>query len=249
MLKPEITKTWLNWLKMALLVGLAAYFAFVVLSGRWAYYIDPRFQWLSVVAVALFTLLALSYLRGRGTDPDDDFSHRETTSLWAVLILSVPLILGVVVPARPLMSSAAGTRGVDTDFDSVTLSQSSSKSLTIVPGERNVLDWGRVIASSSDTSQFNGEPVDVVGFVYRDSRFGDDTFMVTRFTISCCVADALAVGLVVRVPEGMESPTTDAWIRVVGTFQEETFDDNLIPVVVAESVSAVSQPDQPYLYQ
>ncbi|PJF37516.1 MAG: hypothetical protein CUN55_21665, partial [Phototrophicales bacterium] len=79
-------------------------------------------------------------------------------------------------------ASAIKTRGIDTDFSSITLSANSNRSLTIIPSERNVLDWARAIASSDNISEFNRQEAKVIGFVYRDSRFAKDQFMVSRFT-------------------------------------------------------------------
>lgn len=257
---------WINGLKIVVLVGLAGYFAYIYLSGKWAYYIDPRFQWLSVVAVLLLALLALSFLGGGADEhdhdehdhhhdhdhehhaPSDEEHEHSHGTLWPVLIVAIPLVLGLAIPAKPLGANAIKTRGIDTDFSSITLSEASSSSLSIIPGERNVLDWARAIASSPDTSEVIGQEAEVVGFVYRDSRFGDNQFMVARFTLTCCVADALAVGLVVQNTNASNF-ATDAWVKVKGSFQEVEFDGSVIPVVFAEEITPAEQPEQPYLYQ
>jgi putative membrane protein len=241
-----------NFYRLLVLATFSGYFAFVVLSGRWALYIDNSFQWLSVVAIVLFGLMAIGHLAG-GDDNEgmqDDVPEEEHTrvSTWSILIAAVPLFLGLVIPARPLGADAIGTRGVDTTFTSVSLSSAGSKSLTIVASERNVLDWARAIASSPEPSEFDGEEANVVGFVFRDSRFAENQFMVTRFTLSCCVADALAVGLVVNF-EGGDDFALDTWVRIEGTFEETEFDGSIIPILYAESVTPVEQPAQPYLYQ
>lgn len=239
--------------KATVLGALGGYFAFVVLSGRWALYIDRSFQWLSVVAVVLFSIMTITYFLGGDDDNEgmqDDVPEEEHTRVgaWAIAIAAVPLFLGLVIPAEPLGANAIGTRGVDTSFTSVSLSAASSKSLTIIPSERNVLDWARAIASSPESSEFDGQEANVVGFVFRDSRFGDNQFMVTRFTLSCCVADALAIGLVVD-SELASQFALDDWVEVRGTFRETDFDGSIIPVLYAESVVGVNQPAQPYLYQ
>lgn len=239
--------------QVAVLVGLAIYLAFIVLSGRWAFYIDPRFQWLSVVGVFLLSLLAVSYLLTTAEDEalyNDPLQDDHTKVMpISVLVLVIPLVLGFVIRAEPLNASAVKTRGIDTDYSSISLSGASSRSLTIVPSERNVLDWARAIASTDDTAEFNGQEAKVIGFVYRDSRFGDDQFMVSRFTLSCCVADALAIGLVVQLPPDMSNYAVDTWVEVEGVFQETVFDGSYIPVLNATSITPVDRPDQPYLYQ
>ncbi len=244
---------WSTSLKIGILLGLSIYFAYTALSGRWALYIDPRFKWLSIIAVLLFAVLALSYL-GKSTASEhhhhehDDHEHIHVR-LGTILIVALPLLFGVLIPAKPLGATAIKTRGIDTDFTSVSLGGNSSTSLTIVASERNILDWVRAIADTSDPAELAGQEANVVGFVYRDARFDESQFMVARFTISCCVADALAIGLVVQLPEDSPGYATDSWVRVEGHFEEHFFEDTVIPVLVADVVTPVDQPDQPYLYQ
>ncbi|MCB9437215.1 MAG: TIGR03943 family protein [Anaerolineales bacterium] len=249
--------------KFMVITGLGLYFAYIYVSGTWAYYIDPRFQWLSVVAVLIFGFLAVSYFGSaehehdhHDHDHDHEHSHdhghdheHNHNSVWPVLVVAIPLAIGVLMPAKPLGANAIDARGIDTDFSSVSLSNSSSKSLTIVPSERNVLDWARAFATSTNPAEFNDQEASVIGFVYRDGRFDDGHFMVARFTITCCVADALAIGVVVKSPEDAAVLATDSWVKVQGHFQETEFDGNLIPILYAEKVTPVEQPDQPYLYQ
>lgn len=252
----------INRLKVSVLIGLAIYFAYIQLTGKLAYYIEPRFNWLSIVGVALFAMLALSFA-GSGEDEHDHHHHdhdhgdhehshdhdHSHNSIWAIAIVAIPLFLGFVIPSRPLGADALNEGEVDTDFSSVSLGRGGTQTLTMISSERNVLDWARAFNTTRDINEFVGEEADVVGFVYRDSRFDNNQFMTLRFTLTCCVADAQAVGLVVQVPEGTQRFDTDSWVNIKGTFQIQEFDGDMIPVLFAEEVSAVDQPDQPYLYQ
>jgi uncharacterized repeat protein (TIGR03943 family) len=120
--------------------------------------------------------------------------------------------------------------------------------LFTVAAERNVLDWVRAMSANPDPAALNGEEADVVGFVYRDIRFGENQFMVARFTISCCVADATAIGVVVASEEA-SSLEQDSWVRVQGTFHEGALNGEPMAVLVAEDITPVEPPEQPYLFQ
>lgn len=242
-----------NRFKALILVLLAIFFAEKFVSGRLYYYIGPRFGWLSVLAVALFIALANAYNALSFEDEDDGHEHghehehaRSATSGWGLLIVALPLILGVLIPARPLDASAVSTRGVSTQLASA--ADVSDTVLFTVSSERNVLDWVRAMSANPDPAALNGEQADVVGFVYRDIRFADNQFMVARFTISCCVADATAIGVIVSSAEasGLEQ---DTWVRVQGTFDEGELDGEPLPVLVAEEITPVEPPEQPYLFQ
>jgi uncharacterized repeat protein (TIGR03943 family) len=116
---------------------------------------------------------------------------------------------------------------------------------------RTVLDWLVLFDQEStgggDLSRFAGEEARVRGFVYRDERFPAGTFMVSRFLLSCCAADAAPIGLAVQWPDA-EFLDDDAWVWVSGVFSVETFLGERMPVLVGAEVTAAEQPPQPYLY-
>jgi putative membrane protein len=246
-------------LKALVLILLAIFFAEKLVSGRLYYYIGPRFGWLSVVAVGLFIILANGYnppKRAEGErepaehpDRTDDHEHHDhdhgRPALWPIGVVALPLILGVLVPARPLGASAVSSRGVSTDY--AASAESSESTLSVVASERSVLDWVQAFAANPDPASLAGQQADVVGFVYRDIRFTDDQFMVARFTITCCVADASAIGLLVQADDASQF-ASDSWVRVTGTFGEGQLDGEALPVLLADEITPVQPPEQPYLY-
>jgi putative membrane protein len=248
-----------HWTQSLILLMLGLYFLDNMLSGRIYFYINERFGWLSWVATAILLTLGVmgitDLIRSRGTQAHDDYDHHEhaghthdSAPSWRILsIVAVPLALGLLVPARPLGAAAVGSSGVSTSFASLQ-GVGNATQLSIAPTNRNVLDWIRAFNGAKGPNEFNGQAADVVGFVYRDIRFKDQPyFMVARFTISCCVADASAIGITVKWPDAAKL-SQDGWIRVTGKFSAETFDGEKMPILVAEKVEPTAQPDHPYLY-
>jgi uncharacterized repeat protein (TIGR03943 family) len=243
-------------LKALVLVLMAIFFAEKLASGRLYFYIGPRFAWLSVLAVALFIMLAGAYNlvgKQKANSHSEQLVHEHNhlpaeggmVSVWPLVIVALPLALGTLIPPRPLGASAISSRGVTTDM-AVTTGTAPTR-LTVIPGERNVLDWVRAMSENPDPAALNGQKADVIGFVYRDARFAEDQFMIARFTITCCIADALAVGLVVQDANARQYPA-DSWVRVQGTFGQGSLAGNPIPILMAEQITPVQPPEQPYLY-
>jgi uncharacterized repeat protein (TIGR03943 family) len=173
---------------------------------------------------------------------EHDHDHNHSTMSWgALVIVAVPLVLGTLIPSRPL-----GAEAIDGNV-STSAALGNLTTFTLNPMDRNVLDWLRYFASLNDYADANGEPADVIGFVYREPTFGENQFMVARFTVSCCVADASAIGLPIQWAAASEIPQ-DQWVRVRGSFAVGDFRDDTLPVLQAESVEIVAQPDHPYLY-
>jgi uncharacterized repeat protein (TIGR03943 family) len=234
---------------------LALFFAGMVISGRLYYYIGPRFGWLSVLAAGMFAFFAATY--GLRSKPEQDHNHDHdghdhhdhgpihVQSIALLLVPAVPLVLAVLVPARPLGATAASSRGISLGLPSSSVG--STATLDVEPESRTVLDWARAMNASSDPAALDGELANVIGFVYRDIRFKSDQFMVSRFTITCCVADALAIGVVVDSPKASQY-TADSWVRVTGSFAKGELDGKAMPVLVADGITPIQPPQEPYLY-
>lgn len=237
--------------KTFLLLGMGVYFIVNIASGNLTNYINERFSWLSYVAVVLFLLLgaasAYELWRNRGHqhehhhDHDDEHSH--TPLSWPVLaVVAIPLLLGTLIPSRPLGSAA-----VDGNISLNAASMTNATTFTSDPLKWNVLDWLRAFNNADDVSSFNGKQADVVGFVYRELKLEKNQMMVARFTVSCCVADASAIGLPVVWDKAADF-APDTWVQVKGKFQVGEFRGDSVPILVAESVTPVDQPEHPYLY-
>lgn len=243
-----------DWLRALILIGLGLYFTYNIVSGSLTNYINERFVWLSYIAAAIYLLLGAlnvwNLLAGgaRGTHDhldhhhDHDHDHHHAPVSWfGLLIIAAPLVLGTLIPSRPLGASAVES----VNFTGA--SAAGSTTITTPPEQRNVLDWLRIFNSVSDYDELNNQPADLIGFVYREPSFGDEMFMVARFTISCCVADASPIGLPVAWTETADLQP-DTWVRVRGTFRVSDFRGERVPVLQAEMVETVEQPKHPYLY-
>jgi putative membrane protein len=248
------------WLKTALLAGLGLYFTYNIVSGNLSNYINVRFAWLSYVAAAMFLALgamsAYSLWSERkhkhkndescGPDCDCGHDHNHGMSWGALAVVALPLILGTLVPSRPLGASAVdGT--INLNSSTAGAGNTTITTFSINPLERNVLDWLRVFNATSDYSEVSGQPADLTGFVYQEPGFEEGTFMLARFTISCCVADAAAIGLPIAW-QGASDLQADSWVRVQGEFEVADFRGDRVPVLRASSIEPIEQPAHPYLY-
>lgn len=236
-----------HWLQVAILAGLGVYFAYNIFSGNLANYINERFVWLSWIAVVLFFALAAfsAYRLVQGTDEQAayTFSSAAQTATWSVIVTAaVPLVLGVMIPSQPL-----GAGAIQGSVSTSAVRGANDSGFTIPPENRNILDWLREFNTSTDYSVFNGQPADVVGFVYREPDFAPNEFMVARFTVACCVADASALGLPVFY-EGADELPTGEWVQVQGSITVDDFGDDVLPIVQGDAVNVVDMPEHPYLY-
>ena len=237
-------------LKGLILIGLALFLTHLIVSGKLLFYINPRFAWLTWIAAILLTLIATAYQRTR---PDTSLhsghengshQHSDENPWIGLALVALPLLLGILVPPKPLGAQAVSVREVNTDGLGL---QGDEQTLTVDKAQRNILDWLRAFSAADDPGTFSGQNAGVVGFVFRDGSYNVDQFMVSRFVLSCCVADATVLGLIVSWPDS-SNLSNDAWVEVEGTFQLGQFDGKTTPILVADRVTRTEPPRQPYLY-
>ncbi|MFC3886284.1 TIGR03943 family putative permease subunit [Bacillus songklensis] len=96
--------------------------------------------------------------------------------------------------------------------------------------------------------KFVGKKIELTGFVYREEGFTKDQFVVARFGLSCCVADASVYGTLATM-ENAKTYKTDEWIKVEGTLLKTTYNDSLLPYIHIEHIERIEPPKNPYVYE
>ena len=226
--------------KTLILFGMGSYLTLLIVTGNLDNYINQRFAWLVVVGALLFFLLALINLYSSRNPAPHDHEHHHYHITWdIVLVVAFPLLLATLIPSRSL--------GIEAVNGGVSLNPVGVAGVSRSPLDRNILDWLREFDRAATPAQFNGTPVDVVGFVYREPSHPEDGFMLARFTLSCCVADAFPIGMPVISARASDLAEGD-WLRVSGQLKATAFGGDFLPVVLADAIARVDEPQQPYLY-
>lgn len=235
--------------KTIILLGMGIYFLVLIVTGNLTNYINLRFAWVAYVGGAIFFLLGLVSLYGMLSPQEDDYQKYSEEAdgkdaiTWKMMaIVAFPLLLAVLIPSRSL-----GVESVNSGISLNSVGVEGAGAFTYNPLDRNILDWLREFNRSNTPAEFNGQPVDVIGFVYREPDFDTEEMMVSRFTMSCCVADAFAIGLPV-VYDTAQDFTEGVWVQVQGEIKANDFVDDFMPIVYATSVEIIDPPAQQYLY-
>ena len=233
-----------------LLLGMSVFLGAKAASGQLTFYINQRFIPLTIFGVISLALLAQTVFseikrsREREEHDCDDCGHAPAASnLWFML---VPLLIGVLIPARPLDSSALTSKGFNASAPIVS-ADSSALLFETESEERNILDWLKLFNYERDVTKFYGQRASVIGFVYFDEALGENQFLLSHFVVSCCAADAFALGMVVEWEEAA-SLEQDSWALVKGAVYSTTLNGQVVPLIKAESAQIVPVPEQPYLF-
>ncbi|MED1802393.1 TIGR03943 family putative permease subunit [Brevibacillus porteri] len=95
--------------------------------------------------------------------------------------------------------------------------------------------------------EFAGKELETMGFVYRQPDFTKQQFVVARFSVTCCTADASVYGVLVE-KEDANKWAKDSWVKVRGKLELRQVDGYDMLVLKASQVEAVSAPKDPYVY-
>jgi putative membrane protein len=210
----------------------AGLFWFLMGSGRTSLYLSSRTAWLVPLGAVLASAGALGRLASARVRDPEPLGSRET---WMIGIIVLPVVLLLTLPPATLDSYAVGRRSNSTGIGSSARIVSGPIDLVDVAAARAVVDAETALKARA------GERVTIEGFVTEEPGEAD-RFQLTRFVITCCVADAtISYVTVVDAPPG--SFTTDEWVRVVGPIYPLGSDI----LVQAESIEQIDQPEEPYL--
>ncbi len=246
-----------------IMIGWGLFLLDKIDSGRLLLYINRRYVLLiAMTAVAFFAVAQAvigNHKKGPHDHEDNNLSeeiekteHAEGAAhtrppALGLLVLAVPLLLGIVIPAKTLDSSVVANKGVNTRAPFSQISNSVVTSTSLTSSQRSVMDWAEDFNATSDLSTFKNQQADVTGFVYHDVSLAKNQFLVSRFVVTCCVADAIALGMVVDWPGGDKMPD-NVWVEVQGPVYTAELSGQKLPGITAQSVKTIQTPDQPYIF-
>jgi uncharacterized repeat protein (TIGR03943 family) len=137
------------------------------------------------------------------------------------------------------------------------------------PGANNYqeytqLDIGDILSDGSKAplQELLNSKILLKGRVLKSPLLKNDEVVVYRMLITCCAADALASGVLVKLPERNQFHDQD-WVGVEGTLQLQPFNENLktieplagmvpqgnvYPYFRATKAYKISTPSSEYLY-
>jgi uncharacterized repeat protein (TIGR03943 family) len=166
---------------------------------------------------------------------------------WGSALLLFTAILGLVIGPSSLSSQTALHRGVR---DSLPLTQAQIQHFQVNsnPEERSLIEWVRTLNAYPEPDAYDGQPVNVTGFVIHDPQLPDNYLLVARFVITCCAVDAYSVVLPVELSTSRVSYPADSWITVKGVMSSQELTGERKLVIRPTAITPIPTPKDPYGY-
>jgi uncharacterized repeat protein (TIGR03943 family) len=224
-------------------------------TGQLSLLIHPNYNWLTVTAA--LALLGLAGWKGYdlrqkvGRNLDNPQHITLLPNNWGSSLLIMTALIGLLITPRAFASQTALQRGVN---DSITLTQVKPQAFRGVakPEERSLIEWIRTFQVYPEPDAYAGQKVKIQGFAVHPDNLPEQYFLLTRFVITCCAADAYPVSLPIKLSEGNRNNyKVDQWFEVEGQMITETLAESKRQAVVQSNSSLIrpiEQPKKPYDY-
>lgn len=240
------------WIDLFAIAAWGVLFLKYWLTGKLYLLIHPNYMWLTIIAgffmVGLAIWRAIVLLQ---TSPNRGNSASHLTLLpkgWSSTLLLITAILGLVITPRAFASQTAIQRGV-TDAPTLTRVRPQAFRGSSNSEDKSIIDWVRTLTVYPEPDAYMGQKVRVQGFVIHPEAMSDQYFLISRFVLTCCAADAYPVSLPVKLASSTRATyKPDSWLEVEGQMITETLSNKRQLVISASSLKSIAEPKNPYDY-
>ena len=166
-----------------------------------------------------------------------------------VLILALPLAYLSIGRGVALDSGAFAKRWTGTTAGGNAIAVGEPQAAPAAP--ETAAREADLVGLCWDSDAYEGQTVAVEGMLHREpdvaARYGGNGWLLYRFVISCCAADAQPAA-VMLTGEMATNWTDDAWVRATGRFTLRPDQPRPVPILELGALDPVQKPRNPYLY-
>lgn len=221
-------------------------------------YIKPVYHPLVLGAGVVLILLALRELfalltehRSADCCRGGHEQHHHAAGRLAALVVMVPLVINALVPSTGLASYAVGKRAT-VDFSALTSQMTADYEAELARAEQMDQEYPELTIAQiltlagQDPARAEGRKFSTIGFVYHQEGLPADLFVLVRFLMWCCAADAQPIYLPVRWPEAAQIEG-DRWVKVRGALAYAEVGGQRAPLLEADHVDLIKRPRNQYM--
>ncbi|MGH2442284.1 MAG: TIGR03943 family putative permease subunit [Chloroflexota bacterium] len=245
-----------RYLPALILAGYGIFILSLYLRNDLTLYINPSYVLPTTLAGSVLLLLSIvSAVRQRlvsvsqACDCDDGCCTDAPRKVWPYLVLVIPLALAVLFPPRGLAAFSALQRGPQAAGLGTVHATAAIHhvSLSVDTRQFTMSDWVGALSADPNPKDYKGKPVIVSGLVvHNPAMVPPGYFMVLRYQVTCCIADARPVGLIVKdTSHGAIADNT--WVTVTGAMGATTYQNQQMTVVETQKIQR-TKAQSPYIY-
>lgn len=237
------------WLDVAAIGAWGLLLLHFWVSGKLYLLIHPNYMGLTIVTAILLLILAayrtLSLLlRPKSRQPEIQHLALFNPRFGSLLLLLVALA-GFTITPRAFASQTAADRGIGDSLTNTRIKPQAFRA-NARSEDKSITEWVRGLNAYPEPEAYAGQKVRVKGFVSPSPEA--NYFLISRFVITCCAADAYPIGLPVKLAPGTQRPKADTWLEVQGEMIVESLKGERSLVIAASQLTPIPEPAKPYDY-
>ena len=239
-------------------VAWAVTFVWLLGGGRYRAYLRPSLWPFLVLGLVITLGFLASALLSR---PSGQHGHGGTETWLRAVLLLLPLAYLGAAHGRTLGTYALTRRSIQPTpraepparpATHVTTAPAKTPATATLPAPQPPKAPDKPISLSKladDRDAYRGKLILTEGLVYKGEDLPKGYFLVFRFLIVCCAADAQPVGILVAAKD-LDPLENDDWVRIAGTFGVRQVEGEDAPCIQATTVTRTKAPpaEEQYLY-
>ena len=239
----------LTWWELWPMLGWGLFVIYLYAKGRITLFLHPLYGHMALGAAAvLLACFACGWfvrrrsLKREATGEPFHEGHAcgEAPSAWRYvgsLAFLVPIVIGLALPERGLNALAAIQRGAG---DPAMAAELAAQQQLAEAREEQGYGWTTVLGVAQRMKMPEAQKVGAIGFVVRNEKAPADQFLLVRFLIVCCAADASPIAVPVQWAEA-HTLENNQWVKVFGRT------DPKATALTADKVEPTREPTNPYM--
>jgi putative membrane protein len=265
------------YIRSFIIFGISLYIAFLVKNQTLQYYIAPRMieyvKWSSILlfliaSSQLYFVISTHWRNRTICDCEHPPSRSTIKNIATYSLLILPLLFGFSLPDTSMNSALAAKKGVILNTSNTTNQNYKSTEGEFIPANPYDMDYSKLSLKLSQQQTIQIKPqiflesltsielflddfiakkIEISGFIYRDHSMTDTQFVVTRFALQCCSADATPYGVMIENAHA-KGYAEDTWVKITGTIQTTNYMGQKIMKVDATQIDKIQAPHSPYVY-
>jgi uncharacterized repeat protein (TIGR03943 family) len=239
-----------------LLGGYGIFILSLFVRNVMTWYINPAYVWSTTLAGAVLVGIGAVGLARRqaptcescGTDCDCGCGET-SPRIWTYALLSLPLALALIFPPRGLAAFSAIERGPQIAGVNAVhgLGAMHRVSLSVDTRSFSMQDWVGALSADPNPRDYKGKPVRVSGMILHASASVPAGYvMVMRYLVTCCIADARPVGVIVK-DTSHGALRDNQWVTVTGMMGSANDAGQQVAVVNPTGIVQIKS-GNPYIY-
>jgi putative membrane protein len=210
----------------------------LLLSGKYQIFLRQSFWALMLWAFAILGLFAFSIIKRISFRNNPVYGASAYIRLGTIVL---PIFYILMAQNQSLSSYAFKKRSTVQPSQSI---QSAVKGAVTLPDDGKV----SIFQIMENIDDWKDKRVVTEGMVYRDDNVPEKHIVIYRFLMTCCVADASPLNILVETdnPDGFKD---DQWVRVEGILSlKKVGDIDFSPHIKADRITPIAPPKDKYLY-